>query len=402
MTRHDPHTLIDLFAGCGGMTRGFADAGFRPVLAIEWDIAAAASYGASFPGAKVIAKDIATIGDGEVPEVDVLVGGPPCQGFSGLGKRQPDDVRNVMWREYRRIVHFARPKVFVIENVARFLKSPEFADLEAELKSGSLSEYSYVAGVLRAEDMGVPQRRHRAFVIGSRIGTPKLPTATHGRSGDGDIPSWHTVRDALVGLPPDPPSTTLPPRARLFQGNVVPGPFSEAEIHVGRTYRPDSIRRYDVIPPGGGRLDLPPELQFKCWRNKPKGTTDVLGRMKWGEPSLTIRTEFQKPEKGRYIHPRWEPEDGMPRANRAISHAEAARLQSFDDRQLWCGTKVQIGRQIGNAVPPILALEIARQSVLPLLECWREKASDRDVAARQERLEEQLDPAAALAVGAQR
>jgi DNA (cytosine-5)-methyltransferase 1 len=121
-----------------------------------------------------------------------------------------------------------------------------------------------------------------------------------------------------------------------------------------------SLLRYDCIPPGGGRFDLPDELLPDCWRNKPSGTTDVMGRMQWDAPSVTIRTEFFKPEKGKYLHPQWDPADATNRVNRPITHLEAARLQDFPEDFLWCGTKIQVAKQIGNAVPVGLARAIAQ------------------------------------------
>jgi DNA (cytosine-5)-methyltransferase 1 len=112
-----------------------------------------------------------------------------------------------------------------------------------------------------------------------------------------------------------------------------------------------SIRRYQAIPAGGNRFDLPRHLLPPCWANKTSGTTDVMGRLWWERPSVTIRTEFFKPEKGRYLH---------PEADRPITHREAARIQQFPDGFLWCGSKVDIARQIGNAVPVGLARAIAR------------------------------------------
>jgi len=146
----------------------------------------------------------------------------------------------------------------------------------------------------------------------------------------------------------------------------VPGPFSIEDIHVGRTYRPLSLARYARIGPGRNRFDLPDELLFACWRKKRTGTTDVLGRLVWDRPSVTIRTEFFKPEKGRYLHPEWDV-DSATGQNRALTHAEAARLQDFPDDFSWRGSKIEIARQIGNAVPPGLAEQIARQTVLPLV-----------------------------------
>jgi DNA (cytosine-5)-methyltransferase 1 len=349
-------TVIDLFAGCGGMTQGFVDAGFDPIAAVEFDLAAAATYAANFGEDHMQFCDIATWRR-VIPEADLVIGGPPCQGFSNLGTRDPGDPRNQLWQEYVRIVRRARPKIFVIENVDRFRASEEFALLRQEVESGTLKDYEIVSGVLNAADFGVPQRRRRTIVIGSRIGTPTLPSPTHSR--DGGLKEWNTVRSAIEEIPFDTGPTTLPVSTVNFFGETIPGIFKGLDIHVGRNPQQRSLLRYDCIPPGGGRFDLPDDLMPKCWLEKPTGTTDVMGRMKWDAPSLTIRTEFFKPEKGQYLHPQWEPDDPSNRVNRPITHLEAARLQTFPEDFLWCGTKIEIAKQIGNAVPTQLATAIA-------------------------------------------
>ncbi|GGP43808.1 cytosine-specific methyltransferase [Saccharothrix coeruleofusca] len=343
-------SMIDLFAGCGGMTSGFVAAGgYRPVMAVEWDRHAAATYAANFGEDHMRWSDIAAVPDREIPRADLIIGGPPCQGFSNLGSRDVNDPRNGLWREYLRFVRVARPAVFVIENVDRFLSSAEFSLLRAETEGYQLS-----SGLLMAADFGVPQRRRRAIVIGSRIGPIPLPEPTHPRG------SWHTVRDVLAGLPERPATTALPKSTARFFGTELPGRFKSLDLHVGRNPTPLSVRRYRHIPPGGGRFDLPDELLPRCWREKKTGTTDVMGRMRWDQPSLTIRTEFYKPEKGQYLHPQWEPGEDGHRVDRPITHLEAARLQSFPDEFEWCGTKTEVARQIGNAVPPLLAMAVAR------------------------------------------
>lgn len=345
--------LIDLFAGCGGLTEGFRQAGFDPVLAVEWDRSAAATYSENF-GDHVICDDIAMVPDNVFTGVDAVVGGPPCQGFSNLGARNPDDPRNLLWREYARVVRLARPAVFVLENVPQFLKSDQFSMLLEWSQDGPLQGYELTAGVLNAADYGVPQRRRRAIVIGSRRGSPSLPLSSHGR--DNPVAPWATVRDAFAGIPFETGPTVLPAR-RLESG--IGGPFKVTELHLSRRPQEMSMRRYELVPPGGGRFDLPDHLLPNCWRNKPTGTVDVMGRMEWDKPSLTIRTEFFKPEKGRYLHPQWDIHDPDKCVNRSISHWEAARLQSFPDDYVWCGSKIEIAKQIGNAVPPLLAEAVA-------------------------------------------
>ncbi len=346
--------LIDVFAGCGGITEGFRRAGFNPIMAVEWDRSAAATYAANF-GDHVRCSDITGLSDDVFPSADVVVGGPPCQGFSNLGTRNPADPRNLLWREYARVVRLAQPAAFVLENVPQFLKSDQFQLFVEWTQDGPLSEYELAAGILNAADYGVPQRRRRAIVVGSKSARPSLPPPTHGREGPST--PWATVRDAFIGIPFETGPTALPDQ-KLESG--IPGPFKPSEVHLSRQPRELSLRRYDLVPPGGGRFDLPDHLLPNCWRNKPTGTVDVMGRMVWDSPSLTIRTEFYKPEKGRYLHPQWDAHDQTKRVNRSISHWEAARLQSFPDDFVWCGSKIEIAKQIGNAVPPLLAEVVAR------------------------------------------
>lgn len=374
-------TVIDLFAGCGGMTVGFAAEGFDPILAVEWDRFAAATYAANFGEGHVRAGDIADVKNSEIPRADLIIGGPPCQGFSNLGLKRLDDPRNQLWREYMRFITKAKPLAFVIENVDRFCKSPEFEMLLAEVDHGLLKNYEISYGVLNAADYGVSQRRRRTIVIGSRIGKIDLPTPTHARQpvlGSGLLP-WRTVRDRIAGLPVRPGTTALPDSTTEFFGEAMPGVFKGLDIHFAREPRPLSLERYSYVPPGGGRFDVPTELLPKCWRDKATGTTDVMGRMRWDFPSHTIRTEFFKPEKGSYLHPQWVPgltdpgDDarwikGDPRrsVNRVVTHYEASLLQDFPEDYLWVGSKTSIAKQIGNAVPSGLARAIARE-IKPLI-----------------------------------
>lgn len=201
-----------------------------------------------------------------------------------------------------------------------------------------------------------------------------MPEPTHGKNppeGSGLQP-WRTLRDVIDGLPIDPASTDLPKSTDTYFGIPMPGPFKGLDIHIKRQPLPKSLERYSYVPPGGGRFDVPTDLLPRCWREKPTGTTDVMGRGRWDTPSVTIRTEFFKPEKGQYLHPQWEPaaaqdEDsqwtkGDPErsVNRVLTHYEASLIQDFPHDYQWVGTKIQIARQIGNAVPGGLSRAIAR------------------------------------------
>jgi DNA (cytosine-5)-methyltransferase 1 len=311
--------------------------------------------------------------ESQIPSADVMIGGPPCQGFSNLGLKALDDPRNQLWREYMRFIRTARPKVFVIENVDRFSKSPEFQMLVSEVDHGLLEEYEISYGVLNAADYGVAQRRRRTIVIGSRVGRIELPSPTHARNGANGLDPWRTVRDVIDGLPLRPDSTELPDSVTAFFGEAMPGVFKGLDIHFRRSPNQLSLERYSYVPPGGGRFDVPTELLPRCWREKPTGTTDVMGRMRWDFPSHTIRTEFFKPEKGAYLHPQWVPgrirkgDDtrfikGDPKLSidRVVTHYEASLIQDFPKEYLWVGSKISIAKQIGNAVPSGLARSIAR------------------------------------------
>lgn len=323
--------LLELFSGCGGMALGFKQAGFRTALAVEWDRAACETLRAN------ISERVAQCAIQEVdvfPDAEVIAGGPPCQGFSNLGERVPYDPRVQLWRHYFRALEQVRPRVFVMENVPPLLKSQEFLEM---VKVAKGLGYDVVAEVLNSADYGVPQTRKRAIVVGVLGGRASLPEPTHANPDKVDLfahrrDRWRTVRDAIADLPADP---------------------TGEDLHFGRNPRPMSIRRYRSVPPGGNRFDLPIELQPECWKRKKKGGTDLFGRLWWDRPSVTIRTEFYKPEKGRYLH---------PVEHRPITHREAARLQGFPDDFEFRGSKIQIGVQIGNAVPPPLARVLAEHA----------------------------------------
>jgi DNA (cytosine-5)-methyltransferase 1 len=163
------YRVVDLFAGCGGITEGFRRTGrYRSVAAVELEVSAAATYAENFGEDHIHQGSIVDwLNDQKAPEADVVVGGPPCQGFSNLGAKREDDPRNELWREYVRVLSLIRPKAFVIENVPRFLNSRQFADLEAQAENGSLSEYFLEPRVLVAADFGSAQIRRRGIVIGT-------------------------------------------------------------------------------------------------------------------------------------------------------------------------------------------------------------------------------------------
>lgn len=343
-----PLRVIDLFAGCGGLTAGFMATGcYTPVAAVEHDLAAAATYAVNFGEDHVYWGDIKGWIAGELPAADVVIGGPPCQGFSNLGARHNRDPRNALWRRYVDTLAAVKPRVFLLENVDRFAASGQFRDLVRETYcNGRLRDYRLDHHIVRATDFGASQLRRRVIVIGThrdldRIEVPRSRVVSE---------KWRTVRDAIGDLEPRVENKELPDsRVEIF-GQVIPGVYKSPDLHITRNYTEISLQRFNHIPQGGNRFDLPDALKAPCWLGHHSGSGDVMGRMHWRKPSVTIRTEFFKPEKGRYLH---------PEENRAITHYEAARIQGFPDDFQWCGSKIQIARQIGNAVPVPLAEALA-------------------------------------------
>lgn len=337
--------VIDLFAGCGGLTAGFELAGgFITVAAVEIDRAAAATFAMNHGEGVVHLADIAQWLAGDIPRADVVVGGPPCQGFSALGKQDPNDPRNALWQHYVETVRRVRPAVFVLENVPQFLKSGQFGLLLEETSPrGRLAGYELEPYMVNSNDYGIGQARRRALVLGRRrdiapLGLP--PVSNPGR----------TVRDELGAVAPRVRDVDLPDSFSEVLGMTIPGSFKTRQLHVTRNPNSRSVARYRSIPPGGNRFDLPDHLSTPGWRRHRSGSGDVMGRLVWTKPSVTIRTEFFKPEKGRYLH---------PEQDRPITHYEAALLQGFPDDYLWCGNKAEIARQIGNAVPVPLGRAVA-------------------------------------------
>lgn len=350
------YTLVDIFSGAGGITAGFAFnlgneyprffPAFNPVLAIDNNPAAIETYEANFGphglSANIEEIDFQKLDDGsfrfslppaaitahrktiEVPaKVHVLVGGPPCQGFSPLGRMMDwdrEDPRNSLWIYFMKLVRELQPDIFLMENVPQLLTSKQGQSILDE--AHDLGYFLAQPRILDTSLYGIPQKRRRAFILGSRIGSIELPKPTYVE---------RTVRDAFSRLP-EPKTDPL---------------------HILRNPRPVSVERYKVIPEGGNRFDLMaarPDITPRCWLEKPTGSTDVMGRLWWDRPSVTIRTEFFKPEKGRYLH---------PSKHRPITHREAAAIQTFPNDFEFRGSKIQIASQIGNAVPPIFAYHLA-------------------------------------------
>ena len=355
------YRLIDLFSGAGGMSLGFSEVfgqPFQPVWANDFNKFCVDTYNKNF-GHHCVAGDIVEIleqGKIEIPKADVVIGGPPCQGFSLLNKNRENDTRKELWRPYLEVVKRSGASIFVMENVPQLLGTFEHGEIVGVAESLGFKVWQ---DKLIAADYGVPQTRIRAFIIGCKFADPSVlfpPRKTHfNPNGNGKQlilpcnreeylskpPTWKTVKDAIGDLA-QPEGTEIK--------NIDP----PLDLHFGRNPTELSRKRYRAIPHEGmNRFDLQriaPELTPKCWIRKKSGGTDLFGRLWWNKPSVTIRTEFFKPEKGRYLH---------PEQHRPITHREAARFQSFPDSFKFLGSKIEIAKQIGNAVPPLLAARVA-------------------------------------------
>lgn len=312
--------IVDLFCGAGLLSAAFKAEHFEPVFAIDSCAPAGATYRRNL-GDHIEIGDISK----RQPEgsCEVLLAGPPCQGFSTLNRGRKRDQRNRLCLEVARWAEQLRPQVVVIENVEAFLSSTSSRLLRRRLAAAG---YEIAAGTLDAAEFGVAQHRSRSFVIAATHGLPALPRPTR-RTGKPIEVAW----DGLAATPDG------------RNQHIAPKP---SEI---------ALSRMRVIPPGGDRRDIierAPQLAAPSWLRLGCQATDCWGRMAWGRPSNTLRTALLNASKGRYIH---------PEQHRVISLREAARLQGIPDRFQFEGTPYQVARQIGNGVPIPLGRAVARQ-----------------------------------------
>lgn len=307
-------TFIDMFSGAGLLSAGASAAGMRPVLAVDLSKEAIASYN----------RNVAAVGEvGSVleprtlPQATALLAGPPCQGFSTLGRQDPLDVRNELALVVPDWADRCGASVVVVENVPPFLRSRQWSELSAAFRTGG---YEVFAWELEAAEHGVPQWRRRSFTIASRIGRIDAPA---------------------------------PCDRFLSAGPVIAAPVAPGDpMHVWPTPKGVAAERIALIPPGGDKRDVmrvAPDLCPPSWAKVGCQATDVWGRLVPDEPANTLRCTFQNPSKGRYLH---------PTENRTLSLREGARLQGVPDDWTFVGLPYPVARQIGNGVPIPLATAV--------------------------------------------
>ena len=346
--------ILDLFCGAGGLSWGLdKNPFFKTTVALDFDEQAADTFKKNMPYAEVVVGDITSpeiksriVDLAQESGVNMIVGGPPCQGYSMKGKKLGlKDPRNFLFREYLDLVRIIQPDVFVIENVKGLLLSANGWFKDEIVHTIENLGYSVQFGILNAADFGVPQARERAIFICSKFGAIALPVPlTKKRT---------TVRDAISDL------AYLESNEGAFEQEYITPADSEYQKmmregskklynHKASNHKQIAIEKLKLIPPEQGKEYLPEEMHG----NQKFKTT--WGRLKWDAVSPTIDTRFDASSNGTNNH---------PYLNRAITPREAARIQSFDDRFIFYGSKVYVRKQIGNAVPPLLAKAIADRIV---------------------------------------
>jgi DNA (cytosine-5)-methyltransferase 1 len=331
--------FIDLFSGCGGFSKGLEMAGHKCVLGVDFDKYAVETFAKNHKHAQAVCIDIHKLSKAklsqyiEINEIDMVVGGPPCQGFSTVGKGDADDDRNSLFKQFIRIVKLTSPKVVIFENVTGILAKKNEKVLKNILKSFEKLGYEMDARVMSAEEYGVPSKRRRTIIMGVRNTDPVFPKISHGvRSKKSEV----TVQDAFKKLETK--------SGKIFNHNVdlatVKNKLDEKRLkHIpaghGIRYEKDELQflpkslRYDIDWETIG------EKRFRQTR---------LQRLPWDKPAPTILTS-----RSMYYHPE-EP--------RYLTVREAAACQSFPANFIFEGSQTAQFRQIGNAVPPLLAKAI--------------------------------------------
>ena len=333
--------LADFFSGCGGTSRGFADAGILPALAIDCEPDSAASFRRNFPEAVVIESDIRDVAADAVEDalrpfqdpVRLFAGCAPCQPFAGHRHSPSDrDSRSTLLIEFLRFVKALNPELIFVENVPGMQRPSASRGPFTEFVDEISKTHHVAHETIYSADYGVPQTRRRLVLVASRLGSIDMPEPTHGPS----IARPHsTVREWIGALPP-----------------IEAGDEDDA-VSGHRAMRLSSLNldRIRATPEGGDRRNWPKHLWPACHSGGFGGHTDVYGRLSWDKPAPTLTTKCISYSNGRFGH---------PDQDRALSAREAAQLQTFPSDFQFVGSLSSQARQIGNAVPVVLAQHFGR------------------------------------------
>ena len=339
--------VIDLFSGIGGLSEGFRMAGFDIVLANDIDNEIADSYKKNHLDTVMINEDITKLDINDTfssyKDIDVIIGGPPCQGFSQKGKRLSlTDPRNFLFHYFYEVVNELNPKYFLMENVPNILTTENGYFKDEILNIFQSIGYSVTTDILDASDYGVPQNRKRAFVLGKRGNCMlNLPDPIEGKK----ITIWDAISDlAYLNSGEGDFEQTYKINPQSEYQKILRDNSKYLYNHKVTNHSKIALERLQLIPINGGRDSLPEEHLTKSI------FSGTWSRMNKDIQSVTITTRFDTPSSGKFTH---------PFLNRAITVREAARLQSFPDSTVFWGTKGSQMKQVGNAVPPLLAKVIA-------------------------------------------
>lgn len=362
MTARTSMTVIDLFCGAGGLSEGFRQAGFHVLAGQDYDDMAGKTFTATHREATFIGGPIQNVTPGQFltaagvkkGQIDVIVGGPPCQGYSVYNhQRGTQDPRAGLFREYLRIVEGIRPRWLVMENVTG-ITSIAGGNIVREIFEGMASlGYRVDMKVLKAEEYGVPQERRRVFFIATRTDAPILfPEPTHGPGLEPFVTVWDAISDLPVLRNGESDKGDLRYAKKPLNGYqaILRGDCARAFNHSASQLSRINEERMRHIPPGGSWRDIPRELlPAGMLKAKRSDHTKRYGRPRKADLACTILTKCDV-HWGAYIH---------PVQDRAISVREAARLQSFPDFFEFMGSRTEQYVQVGNAVPPLLGRRVA-------------------------------------------
>ena len=354
-------TVIDLFCGAGGLSEGFRQAGFHVLAGQDYDERAGETFAATHheahfiggPIQQVTPEQLLDAAGAKVGEIDVIVGGPPCQGYSVYNhQRGASDPRASLFRQYLRIVEGIRPRWLVMENVTG-ITSIAGGGIVEEIRTGMRElGYRVEMQVLKAEQFGVPQERRRVFFVATCSDTPILfPKPTHGEGLEDFVTVWDAISDLPV-LSNGESATPRPYSAAPQNGYqaLLRGDCRMPTNHAASRLSKINEERMRHIPPGGSWRDIPRELlPAGMLKAKRSDHTKRYGRPRKTDLACTILTKCDV-HWGAYIH---------PTQDRALTVREAARLQSFPDSFDFQGSRTEQYVQVGNAVPPLLGRRVA-------------------------------------------